>query len=62
MQFWKHCHMLCSPKLKIVLSTLLILGLLRAGLYAIVIFWSVADAEKRSDLIHRLRRLHGLKI
>ena len=43
--------MLCSPKLKIVLSTLLILGSLAIGLYAIVIFWSVADTAQRSDLI-----------
>ena len=43
--------MLCSSKLKIVLSTLLILGSLAVGLYAIVIFWSVADAEQKSDLI-----------
>ena len=43
--------MLCFPKLKIVLSILLILGSLAAGLYAIVIFWPVADAEQRSDLI-----------
>jgi len=43
--------MLCSPKLKIVLITLLILGSLTACLYAVVIFWSVAEAEQRSDLI-----------
>ncbi|MBA3017042.1 MAG: YdcF family protein [Proteobacteria bacterium] len=43
--------MLYSPKLKIVLITLLILGALAVGLYAVVIFWPVADAERRSDLI-----------
>jgi len=43
--------MLCSSKLKIVLSTLLISGSLAVGLYAIVIFWSVADVAQRSDLI-----------
>ena len=43
--------MLYSPKLKIVLSALLILGALTAGLYAVVIFWPVGDAEQRSDLI-----------
>ncbi len=43
--------MLSSPKLKILLSTLLILGLLMAGLYAVVIFWPVADTVQRSDLI-----------
>ena len=30
---------------------MLILGALAVGLYAVVIFWPVADAEKRSDLI-----------
>ena len=44
-------ELLCSPKLKILLSALLILGSLTAGLYAVIIFWPVADAEKRSDLI-----------
>ena len=39
-----------TPKLKILLITLLILGSLAVGLYAVVIFWPVADAEK-SDLI-----------
>ena len=43
--------MLCSPKLKILLSALLILGALTAGLYAVVIFWTVADTEQKSDLI-----------
>ena len=43
--------MLCFPKLKIVLSALLILGSLTAGLYAVVIFWPVADAVQKSDLI-----------
>ena len=43
--------MLCSPKFKTILSTLLISGSLTAGLYAVVIFWPVADAEQRSDLI-----------
>ncbi len=43
--------MLCSLKLKILLSTLLILGSLTTGLYVIVIFWPVADSEQKSDLI-----------
>jgi len=43
--------MLCFPKLKIVLSALLILGSLTAGLYAVVMFWPVADVAQRSDLI-----------
>ena len=43
--------MLCFPKLKIVLSALLILGSLTAGLYAVVIFWPVADTVQKSDLI-----------
>ena len=30
---------------------MLILGALTAGLYAVVIFWSVGDTEQRSDLI-----------
>jgi len=36
---------------------LLILGLLMAGLYVSVIFWTVADTVQKSDLIRRLRRL-----
>ena len=47
---------------KIIGAALLILGSLTAGLYVSVIFLPVADVAQRSDLIHRLRRLHGLKI
>ena len=43
--------MLCSSKLKIVLNSLSILGSLAVGLYAIIIFWPVADVVQRSDLI-----------
>jgi uncharacterized SAM-binding protein YcdF (DUF218 family) len=45
------CYVLCSSKLTTVLSGLLILGSLTAGLYAVVIFWPVADVAQRSDLI-----------
>ena len=40
-----------ATKLKIVLSALLILGSLTAGLYVVVIFWPVVDAVQKSDLI-----------
>ena len=43
--------MLYFPKLKIVLTGLLILGSLAAGLYAVVIFWPVGDTVQQSDLI-----------
>jgi uncharacterized SAM-binding protein YcdF (DUF218 family) len=43
--------LLCFPKLKILLSALLFLGALTAGLYAVVIFWPVADVAQKSDLI-----------
>ena len=36
---------------KIIGAALLILGSLTAGLYAVVIFWPVADAERKADLI-----------
>ncbi len=36
---------------KIIGAALLILGSLTAGLYAVVIFWPVADVEQKADLI-----------
>lgn len=40
-----------ATKLKVVLSSLSILGSLAVGLYVSVIFWPVADVAQRSDLI-----------